>query len=146
MFVLVYSNQDDAKRFKTKRYYLPKGIIKNHNVIINENFYDQAINSDIKRYEEIRKLATEQGEGYTTGCLLDYKYINNRHRLIAVDLSRQKELDADPKVIQQIEFAGQLKNDDGINADGRQSMFVLTISGKIKETRLIFSQGSVIVL
>ena len=146
MFVLVYSNQDDAKRFKTKRYYLPKGIIKNHNVIINENFYDQAINSDIKRYEEIRKLATEQGEGYTTGCLLDYKYINNRHRLIAVDLSRQKELDADPKVIQQIEFAGQLKNDDGINADGRQSMFVLTILGKIKETRLIFSQGSVIVL
>ena len=146
MFVLVYSNQDDAKRFKTKRYYLPKGITKNHNVIINENFYDQAINSDIKQYEEIRKLATEQGEGYTTGCLLDYKYINNRHRLIAVDLSRQKELDADPKVIQQIEFAGQLKNDDGINADGRQSMFVLTILGKIKETRLIFSQGSVIVL
>ena len=29
--------------------------------------------------------------------------------LIAVDLSRQKELDADPKAIQQTEFVGQLK-------------------------------------
>ena len=33
----------------------------------------------------------------------------NHYRLIAVDLSRQKELDADPKAIQQIEFVGQLK-------------------------------------
>ena len=36
LFVLVYSNQDaDFKRFKAKRYYLPKGLIKNDNVIIN---------------------------------------------------------------------------------------------------------------
>ena len=50
MFVLVYTNQDDnAKRFKAKRYYLPKAIIKNYNVIINgKNFYDQAIDSDVK--------------------------------------------------------------------------------------------------
>ena len=51
LFVLVYTNGDDnAKRFKAKRYYLPKGIIDTYNVIINgENFYDQAINSDIKQ-------------------------------------------------------------------------------------------------
>ena len=49
LFVLVYSNQDDAKRFKSRRYYLPKGIIKNYNMITNgKNFYDQAIDSDIK--------------------------------------------------------------------------------------------------
>ena len=55
LFVLVYSNQyADAKRFKTRRYYLPTGITKNYNVITNEkNFYDQPIDSDIKRYEEI---------------------------------------------------------------------------------------------
>ena len=35
-----------------------------------KNFYDQAIDSDIKQYEEIRKLTTGQGEGCTT--LLDY--------------------------------------------------------------------------
>ena len=39
-FVLVYANQDvNSKRFKTRRYYLPKDIIKNSNVIINgKNF------------------------------------------------------------------------------------------------------------
>ena len=137
LFVLVYTNKDDnSKRFKTQKYYLPKGIIKSFNVIIiGKNFYDQPVNSSIKRYEEIRKLTT---------CLVNYEYNNNHYRLIAVDLSRQKELDADPKAIQQIEFDGQLKNVDGINADGTQSMFVLTILEKNKETR--FSQGSVTVL
>ena len=67
----------------------------------------KAIDSDIKRYEEIRKITTVQDEDYTTECLLDYEFIKNYYRLIAVDLSRQKELDADPKAIQQIEFVGQ---------------------------------------
>ena len=55
------------------------------------------------------KLMTGQSEDYTTGCLLDYEYVKNRYRLTAVDLSRQKELHVDPKVIQRIEFVGQLK-------------------------------------
>ena len=71
MFVLVY-----LSRFKTRRYYLPKGLIKNYNVIINgKKIYDQPIDSDIKRLEEIRKLPTGKGEDYTTKCLLDYEYI-----------------------------------------------------------------------
>ena len=74
--------------------------MKNYNVIINgTNFYDQPIDSDIKRYKEIRKVATGQGEDYTTRCLLDYNYIKNHYKLIPIDLSRQKELDADPKAI-----------------------------------------------
>ena len=78
LFVSVYSNQDsDSKRFKAKRYYLPKGIIDNYIIISGKNFYDQAIDSDIKRYEEIRELSTGQGEDYNTGCLLDCDYIKN---------------------------------------------------------------------
>ena len=75
LLVSVYSNEDAAsKRFKAKRYYLPRGIIKNYNVIIKgKHFYDQAIDSEIKQYEESRKLTTGQGEDYTTGCLLDYE-------------------------------------------------------------------------
>ena len=152
LFVLVYSNEDEnAKRFKTQRYYLPNGIIKNYKVIINgKNFYDQPIDSDTKQYEEIRKLRTGQDEGYTTGCLLDYDYIKNHYRLIAIDLSRKKELDADAKAIQLIEFVEQLKKlDDNYNATDAgndQSMFLLTILEKIKETRLKFSQGGLTVL
>ena len=64
--MLVYSNQDnDSKRFKTRRYYFPKGIVDNHNVIINGKiFYDQAVDSDIKRYVEIRDLTTGQSDDY----------------------------------------------------------------------------------
>ena len=78
--------------------------------------------------------------------MLDYKCIKNHHKLIAIDLSRQKELDANPKAIQQIEFTGKLKEADGVNVDGAQSMSISTILEKSKETRLKFSQGSVSVL
>ena len=96
---------------------------------MEKNFYYQSINSDIKQYEEIRELTTGQGEDYTTGYLLDYDYVKNHYSLIAVDLSRQKELDADPKVIQQIEFVGQLKKldagDNGKNSrNNDESMFI----------------------
>ena len=62
----------------------------------------------IKQCEEIKKninktkISTRQGGDYTTGCLLDYVYFKDDFRLIAVDLSEQKALDADPKAIQQI--------------------------------------------
>ena len=97
------NRENYVKRFKAQRYYLPKGIKENYNVIINgNNFYDQPIDSDKKRHEEIRKVTTGQGEDYTTRCLLDYEYIKNHYKLIEIDLSRQKELDANPKAIQQI--------------------------------------------
>ena len=97
MFVLIYSNQgNNSRRYKAQRYYLPKGIIENYNgIIIGKNLYDQPINSDIKRYEEIRRLTIRQSEDYTTGCLLNYEYVKNHCRLKAVHLNRQKELDVD---------------------------------------------------
>ena len=145
LFVLVYSN-DDSKRFKAKRYYLSKGKIKSYNVILNgKSFYDQSIDSDAKRCKKIRKLATGEGEDCTTGYLLNYDYIKNHYRLIAVDLCRQKELNDDPRSSQQIELVGQLKNPDDVVV-GNECMFVLTILEKIKETRLKFSQGSATVL
>ena len=60
LIVLVYSNQDvNTKRIKTQRYYPPKDIIKNYNVIINgKNNFGQPIDSDVKRYQEIRKITT----------------------------------------------------------------------------------------
>ena len=62
-YTLIYSNEDaTSKRFKAKKYYSTKEIIDNYNVMINwKNFHDQPIDSDMKRYEEIRKLTTRQG-------------------------------------------------------------------------------------
>ena len=49
------------------------------------------------------------GDDYTTGCLLDYAYFKDNYRLIAVNLSKQKALDADPRAIQQIVFQEAVK-------------------------------------
>ena len=56
---------------------------------------DQTINGSIKRYDEVIKVSTGQGDDCATGCLLDYAYFKDNCRLIAVDLSKQKALDAD---------------------------------------------------
>ena len=77
-------------------------------LIDGRNFYEQPINDLVKQQDEIRKIATGQGDDYTTGCLLDYQYFKNHYNLIAIDLSRQKKLDADPRAIQQTEFYGML--------------------------------------
>ena len=58
--------------------------------------------------EKIRKITTGQGDYYTSGCLLDYIYFKNYYKTIAVDLSKQQALDADPKTIQQINFTENL--------------------------------------
>ena len=39
-------------------------------------------------YENIRKIVTGQGDDYTTGCLLDYTYFKNYHKMIAIDLCK----------------------------------------------------------
>ena len=59
-------------------------------------------------YENIRKVATGQGDHYTTGCLSDYTCFKKCYKMIAIDLSKQQALDADPKAIQQINFTGNL--------------------------------------
>ena len=82
--------------------------IENYNIEIDDrNFYDQPINDSIKQNDEIRKISTGQGDYYTTGCLLDFSYFENNYRLIVADLSKQKVLDADSRVIQQIIFTGK---------------------------------------
>ena len=73
-------------------------------MIHGKNVFDQPINNMIKTYENIRKIAIGQGDDYTTGCLLDYPYFKDHYKMIAIDLSRQQALDADPRAIQQINF------------------------------------------
>ena len=114
LFVFAFDNTDNGdkkvERNSYRKYFVPRVNITNYNVLIDgRNFYDQPINDLVKQYEEIRKTATGQGEDYTTGCLLDYQYFKDHYQLIAVDLSKQKELDADSRAVQHIEFYGMLK-------------------------------------
>ena len=77
-------------------------------MIDGRNFFDQPVNSMSKTNENIRKITTGKGDDYTTGCLLDYPYFKDSYKMIAIDLSRQNELDADFRAIQQINFTANL--------------------------------------
>ena len=88
-----------------KKYFLPRVNITKYNVLIDgRNFYDQPISDQIRKYDEVRKITIGKGDDYTTGSLLDLKYFKDYYQLIACDLSKQKNLDADQRAIQQIEF------------------------------------------
>ena len=71
---------------------------------MEKNFFDQPIKNIKVTYENIRKIATAQGDDYTTGCLLDYLYFKDNCKMIAVDLNKQQALDANLRAIQQINF------------------------------------------
>ena len=107
-------------------------------MVDGKNFFDQPVKNNKVTYENIRKIATGQGDDYTTGCLLDYIYFKNYYKMIAVDLSKQQVLDADPKAIQQINFTANLDR-----VGNARINFILE---EAKETVLDFSQGTVKVL
>ena len=137
LFVLAFEN--DGDRTSHSDYYLSNVEIKDYNIMINgENFFDKPIKNNKVTYENIRKIATGQGDDYTAGCLLDYSYFMDTYKMIAVDLSKQKALDADPKAIQQINFTE--------NIDRAGNTRVYFILEEAKETTLDFSQGAVKVL
>ena len=137
LFVLAFEN--DAQRTSNKRYYIPNVEIKDYNIMIDgKNFFDQPVKNDKVTYENIRKVATGQGDDYTTGCLLDYTYFKKYYKMIAIDLSKQQALDADPKAIQQINFTA--------NLDRTGNTRLYFILEETKETIFEFSQGTVKVL
>ena len=107
-------------------------------MINGENFFDQPIKNNKITYDNIRKIATGQGDDYTTGCLLDCPYFTDTYKMIAVDLIKQQALDTDPRAIQQIIFIGNLDR-----AGNTRVYFILK---EAKETILDFSQGTVKVL
>ena len=119
LFVLAFYNTSNGdnkvERDSHRKRFLHRVDIINYNVLIDgRNFYDQPISDQIKKYDEIRKIATGKGDDYTTGCLLDYQYFKDYYQLIAFNFSKQKELDADPTASQQIEFYGMLKTNSQV--------------------------------
>ena len=102
------------------------------------NVLDQPINSMNKTYENIRKTATGKGDDYATDCFLDYPYFKENYKMIAVDLIRKNELDADPRAIQEINFTA--------NLDRAGNTTIFFIIEEAKEMIFEFSQDTVKVL
>ena len=89
----------------------------------------------LRAYDNISKIWTGQGDDYTTGCLLDHNYFNNFYKIVAIVLSKQQALDADPKPIQQISFTGNLAREGNANT-------IMSFIIEVKET-VLDSQGTV---
>ena len=135
LFVVAYNSVDGhPSRNGQRKYYLPRIDLNEYNVIIDgSNFYDNPIENNIEKYRELKKVMIGKGEDYTTGSLLDFNYFDKHYKLVAVDLSKQKELDADPRAIQQIEFKYMI---------GTRSIIYWVLE-KSKETILEFYKGTV---
>ena len=89
-----------------KKYYLPNVEIKDQNVMIDgKNIFDQTVQNNKMTYENI---ASDQGDDYTNDFLLDYAYIRDIYKMIAIDLSKHQAWDADLKPILQINFKASL--------------------------------------
>ena len=135
LFVMAYNRVDgQPNRNGQRKYYLPRISLNKYNVIIDgRNFYYNLIESNIEKYRGLKKVMIGKGEDYTTGSLLDYNYFDKHYKLIAIDLSKHKELDADPRAIQQIQFKYML----GTNST------IYWVLKKSKETILEFYKGTV---
>ena len=125
--VLAYQNADDRQSFS--QFYLPKVLVKDFNVIIdNLAFFDLPIKTEEEAYEKIIDIS--RNNEYT-GNLLDYDYFKKYYKLIAIDLSKQRVLQENEDLIQQINFIGKLE----------EAANVFIIIEKKENTILIFSQN-----
>ena len=134
LFVLSFENENDRTSFS--KYYVPNVQIKNFNGLIDgKSFFDMPIKNDKETYEQIIEMG--RNNDYTTGNLLDYEYFSKHYKLIAIDLSKQIELE-NPDLKQQINFIGKLERNEGA------TMFF--IIEKSEETTFEFSQNAATVV
>ena len=104
-------------------------------LVDGKSFFDTPIKNDEETYEPIIEM--RRNNDYTTNNLLDYEYFSKHYKLIAIDLSKQIELE-NPDLKQQINFIGKLERNEGA------TMFF--IIEKSEKTTFEFSQNAVIVV
>ena len=103
------SFEDRGVRESYKYYFLSTVETKDYNAVVDgRNFLDQPVRNNSRIYYNIRKIAIGQGDDYTTGCLIDYPYFKNYYKPLAIDLSKQKKINAFRKAMQLINFSGNL--------------------------------------
>ena len=103
-------------------------------LIDGKSFFDVPVKNKEEAYEKIMSIS--KNNDYTTGNLLDYEYFSKHYKLIAIDLSKQIELE-NPDLRQQINFIGKLEDD-------KATMFF--IIEKSEETTFECLQNSVSII
>ena len=105
LFVLSFENETDITSFE--EYYVPKVEVKDFNVLIDGRpLFEIPVKNKEEAYEQIIEMS--RNNDYKTDNLLHYKYFSKHQKLIAVDLSKQIELE-NPDLKQQINFIGRLE-------------------------------------
>ena len=90
LFVLSFENENDRTSFS--KYCGPNVQIKYFNVLIDgKSFFGMPIKNDEETYEQIIEMG--RNNDCTTGNLLDYEQFPKPYKLIAIDLSKQIELE-----------------------------------------------------
>ena len=79
-----------------------------------QNFFDKPVKSNMRTYNNIRKIETDQEDDCITGCLLDYPYFKDHYKVIAIDLSKQQAVHDNSKAITQINFTQNLNQRGGL--------------------------------
>ena len=77
-----------------------------------EKIFNDPIKNYIKEYDNIQKITVGQGSDHTAGWLIDFNYFKKHDKMIAIDLTKEQAVDADPKAIQQIIFPGNLSGNN----------------------------------
>ena len=131
LFILSFENVTDRTSFE--KYYVSKIEIKDFNVLIDGKPFFEIPVKNKEAYEQITEMS--KNNDYTTGNLLDYEYFSKHYKLIAIDLSKQIELE-NPDLKQQINFTGRFEKNNAT---------MLFIIEKKEETTFDFSQNSVTV-
>ena len=97
--------------------------------------FDQLVKNNLRTSNNIRKVATGQGDDCTNSCLLDYPYFEKYYEMMVTGLRKQQAIDADPKALQQTNVTANL------DRPGNTTLFF--IIEEEKRTILDFSQGTV---
>ena len=126
LFVLSFEIEED--RISFSNYYAPKVEIKDY-ITDGKPFFEIPVKNKEESYEKIIEIS--RNSGYTTRNLLDYEYFKDHYKLIAIDLSKQSELE-DSDIRQQNNFIGRLE----------QNATMFFIIEKKEETTIVFLQNS----
>ena len=101
---------------------------------MEKKFFDVQVKNKEEAYE--KNMSVSKNNDYVIGNLVDYEYFSKHYKLIAINLSKQTELEY-PDLRQQINFIVKLEDDKAT---------IFFIIEKSEETTFEFLQNSLSII